>query len=246
MAPVWQANVFTIFPEAFPGSLGVSLCGKALLQGIWKLNLIDLKKFPAKSDRIDFPPYGGGAGMVLATQVFADAFTQLDDMERNMRRFYFSPRGRQLTHKDLLELSRFDGISMLCGRYEGVDQRILDLYEMEEISLGDFVLLGGEVAAMAIIEGCVRLLPNIVGDETSLLEDSFHDNLLEHDHYTKPEQYQGWSVPEVLLSGNHKEIAQFRLNQSKQLTMRRRPDLWGKYVSEKMLRTNDHEKKGKT
>jgi tRNA (guanine37-N1)-methyltransferase len=173
--------------------------------------------------------------MVISPQVFADAFATLDGAARHMRRFYFSPRGRQLTQRDFIDLSRSDGISMLCGRYEGVDQRILDIYEMEEISMGDFVLLGGEVAAMVVIEGCVRLLPNVVSDETSLLTDSFQDNLLEYDQYTKPEQYLGRSVPEVLLSGNHEKIVQFRLEQSKQLTIKKRPDLWGKYVAEKML-----------
>ncbi|MDR1334910.1 MAG: tRNA (guanosine(37)-N1)-methyltransferase TrmD [Holosporaceae bacterium] len=242
MARAWQANIFTIFPEAFPGNLGVSLCGKALRQGSWFLNLVDLKKFPAKSDRIDFPPYGGGAGLVLAPQVFADAFATLDETAKGMRRFYFSPRGRQLNHQDLLDLSRMNGVSMLCGRYEGIDQRILDLYEMEEISVGDFVLLGGEVAAMVIIEACVRLLPNIVGDEISLLEDSFQDGLLEYDQYTKPEQYRGLDVPKILLSGDHGKIAQFRLNQSKQITMARRRDLWSIYVSKKML---GNAKKGK-
>ena len=231
---MWQANVFSIFPEAFPGNLGVSLLGKALSQKKWNLNLIDLKKFAVKSDRIDSIPYGGGAGMILSPLVFENAFNSLNESEKKMKKINFSPRGRQVNQSDLHQLSRLDGITILCGRYEGVDQRILDHYEFEEISIGDFVLLGGEVAAMAIIEGIVRLIPEVVGNDESIHTDSFQESLLEYNQYTKPREFHGLNVPEILLSGHHEEIAKFRLEQSKQITKKKRPDLWNKYISEKI------------
>ncbi|MDR0968626.1 MAG: tRNA (guanosine(37)-N1)-methyltransferase TrmD [Holosporaceae bacterium] len=231
---MWQANIFTIFPEAFPGTLGVSIAKKAFDQKKWNLNVIDLKKFPAKSDRIDSIPYGGGAGMVLSPVVFEKAFDVLSNEEKNWKKIYFSPRGRQMKQTDLEKLSESSGVTMLCGRYEGIDQRIIDFYDMEEISLGDFVLLGGEVAAMAIIEGCVRLLPEVVGNDDSIKDDSFQNCLLEHDQYTKPPVFNGLSVPQVLLSGNHKEIAEFRLNQSKKIVSERRLDLWDQYIEKKL------------
>jgi tRNA (guanine37-N1)-methyltransferase len=231
---MWQVNVFTIFPEAFPGNLGVSIIGRAIRQSIWNLNLIHLKRFPVKSDRIDFPPCGGGAGMILSPITFDLAFNTLSAEAKQMRRIYFSPRGRQLEQKDLTEISQSEGITMLCGRYEGVDQRILDIYGMEEISIGDFVLLGGEAAAMVIIEGCVRLLPGVVGENESISNDSFQQNLLEHDQYTTPRIFRENSVPELLFSGNHRKIEEFRHNQSKIRTIFRRPDLWARFISESM------------
>lgn len=231
---MWQADVFTIFPDAFPGSLGVSIIGKSLAQGKWNLNLVDLKQFPVKSDRIDSPPCGGGCGMILSPICFEQAFNSLSEKSKKMRRIYFSPRGRQLKQADLYDISRSDGVMMICGRYEGIDQRILDAYEIEEISIGDFVLLGGEVAAMAIIEGCVRLLPDIVGEQESIANDSFQRNLLEYDQYTQPRTFHDIHVPDILLSGDHKKITDYRKAQSKVLTMKNRPDLWGKYISDQM------------
>ncbi|MDR2107679.1 MAG: tRNA (guanosine(37)-N1)-methyltransferase TrmD [Holosporaceae bacterium] len=231
---MWQANVFTIFPDAFPGTLGVSVIGKALEQKKWNLNLIDLKKFPVKSDRIDSPPYGGGEGMILSPAVFERAFQTLSSEMRKWKKIYFSPRGRRLRQSDFEELARLPGITMLCGRYEGVDQRIIDFYETEEISVGDFVLPGGETAAMIVAEGCVRLLPEVVGNGDSLRNDSFQNFLLEYDQYTKPEIFNALSTPEILLSGDHRKIAEFRLNQSKKITAERRPDLWAEYI-DKML-----------
>ncbi|MDR2157876.1 MAG: tRNA (guanosine(37)-N1)-methyltransferase TrmD [Holosporaceae bacterium] len=231
---MWQANVFTIFPDAFPGSLGVSVVKKALDAKKWNLKLIDLKKFPVKSDRIDSVPYGGGVGMILSPIAFEKAFDALSENEKNWKKFYFSPRGRQMRQSDLRELSCLSGITMLCGRYEGVDQRIIDFYQMEEISIGDFILLGGEVAAMAVIEGCVRLLPDVVGNRDSIEDDSFQNFLLEHDQYTRPIIFNGLSVPDVLLSGNHLEISKFKLSQSQKITFHRRPDLWAKHVEKKI------------
>ncbi|MDR1561434.1 MAG: tRNA (guanosine(37)-N1)-methyltransferase TrmD [Holosporaceae bacterium] len=231
---MWQANVFTVFPEAFPGSLGVSVIGKALKLNKWNLNIIDLKQFPAKLDRIDFPPFGGGAGMVLSPLTFEMAFNLLGENQKNMRKIYFSPRGRQFNQTDIQDLADSHGVTMLCGRYEGVDQRILDYYSFDEISIGDFVLSGGEVAAMAIIESCVRLLPNIVGNTASICDDSFKNCLLEYNQYTKPQVFNGLSVPDVILSGNHEKIDEFRASQSKKITQKRRTDLWKKYIAMKM------------
>lgn len=231
---MWHANVFTIFPNAFPGSLGVSIPKKSLLEAKWHLNIIDLKKFPSKSDRIDSPPCGGGAGMILSPITFEKAFNTLPESSNKMKKLYFSPRGRKLKQSDFFEISKLDGIIVLCGRYEGVDQRILDHYEMEEVSIGDFVLFGGEVAAMAVIEGCVRLLPNVVGDSESIKDESFQHNLLEYNQYTKPISFHGQIVPEIFLSGDHKNIKNFKKNQSKKITMYKRPDLWAKYVAEEM------------
>jgi tRNA (guanine37-N1)-methyltransferase len=233
---MWQANVFTIFPNAFPGNLGVSIIGKALAQDKWNLNLIDLKQFPVISDRIDSPPCGGGQGMILSPICFENAFNSLDKKSKNMRRLYFSPRGRQLKQVDFHDISKSDGLTMICGRYEGIDQRILDAYDIEEISIGDFVLLGGEVAAMVIIEGCVRLLPDVVGDQESIANDSFQRNLLEYNQYTQPRIFHNIDVPGVLLSGDHKKINDYREKQSKILTMKKRPDLWAKYISAQMSR----------
>ena len=232
---MWQANVFTIFPEAFPGTLGVSLIGDALAQKKWDLNLIDLKKYPVKSDRIDSIPYGGGAGMILSPLTFEKAFAALSDTQKRMKKIYFSPRGRQMTQDDLQKLSRSEGVTFLCGRYEGVDQRILDYYEFEEISIGDFVLLGGESAAMTIIEGIVRLLPEVVGNNESIRTDSFQEPLLEYHQYTRPKEFHSLEVPEILRAGDHGKIEEFRLKQSIEITKRRRPDVWAKYIAKKLL-----------
>lgn len=231
---MWQANILTIFPDAFPGTLGVSVIGKALRSGVWGLNLIDLKKFPAKNDRIDSYPYGGGVGMLLSPITFENAFNSLSEEQKKFHRIYCSPRGRQMTQQDFDKISKMAGLTVLCGRYEGVDQRILNTYEIEEISIGDFVLLGGEVAAMAIVEGCVRLLPGVVGDSKSVEDDSFQANLLEYDQYTKPEVFHNVSVPEILLSGDHQKVEEYRDECSKILTMKKRPDLWSRYIAEKM------------
>ena len=155
-------------------------------------------------------------------------------LHMKLKKIYFSPRGRQAKQSDLQEISQEPGVTMLCGRYEGVDQRIIDFYEMDEISVGDFVLLGGEIAAMLIIEACVRLLPGILGNDDSIKEDSFQKNLLEYDQYTRPSTFSNLSVPEVLLSGDHRKICEFKLHQSKEITMKKRPDLWAKYVEEKI------------
>lgn len=231
---MWQANVFTIFPKAFPGNLGVSIIGKALSEEKWDLNIIDLKEFPFKSDRIDDTAYGGGVGMILSPITFAKAFDTLSDHQKKMPRFYLSPRGRQLNQQDIQSISKLEGVNLLCGRYEGVDQRILGSYLFQEISIGDFILLGGEVAAMTIIEACVRLLPNVVGNQDSIKYDSFQDFLLEHNQYTRPQIFNNISVPEVLLSGNHEKISKYQKEESKKITKNLRKDIWIKYISQKL------------
>lgn len=226
----WTACVFTIFPEIYPGSLSVSKLGKGLIEGVWDLNVIDLKKFGDKYNRIDDTPYGGGAGMVLRPNVMERAIEALPYDYLNLRRIYFSPRGKRITQNDFKAVSKSNGICLLCGRYEGVDQRILDFYNFEEWSLGDFVLMGGDVAALAVIEGCVRLLSGIVQKEKSIECDSFENDLLEHNQYTKPYDFNGLKLNDILLSGDHQKINSFRLNESKAITRKLRPDLWRKYV----------------
>lgn len=227
---MWQANIFTIFPNAYPGNLGVSIIKKALEKKIWDLNLIDLKKFPAKNDRIDSPPYGGGNGMLLSNLTFEKAFATLSADQKEMKKFYLSARGRQLNQEDIENLSMTPGATFLCARYEGVDQRILDIYEFEEISIGDFILLGGDAAAMVLIEAIVRLLPGVVGKKDSTIEESFQNFLLEYNQYTQPQIFKDQKVPEILLSGDHQKIKDFRLDFSKEITRKRRPDLWIKYI----------------
>lgn len=227
---MWQANIFTIFPNAYPGNLGVSIIKKALEKKIWDLNLIDLKKFPAKNDRIDSPPYGGGNGMLLSNLTFEKAFATLSADQKEMKKFYLSARGRQLNQEDIENLSMTPGATFLCARYEGVDQRILDIYEFEEISIGDFILLGGDAAAMVLIEAIVRLLPGVVGKKDSTIEESFQNFLLEYNQYTQPQIFKDQKVPEILLSGDHQKIKDFRLDFSKEITRKRRPDLWVKYI----------------
>lgn len=234
---MWQANVFTYFPNAFPGNLGVSVISKAHERGIWRLNCIDLKDFPAKNDRIDSYPCGGGAGMLLSPLTFEKAFDSLSSAEKKFKRIYCSPRGRQMSQKDIEQLSKSPGVTLLCGRYEGVDQRIIDIFEFEEVSIGDFVLLGGEVAAMTIIEACVRLIPGVVGEEVSIKDDSFQNNLLEYDQYTKPAVFRDKAIPPVLLSGDHQKIEAFRTDMAKKMTMQRRHDLWAKYVDENLRKS---------
>jgi tRNA (guanine37-N1)-methyltransferase len=223
----FTAHILTLFPEMFPGPLGHSLPGKALQAGLWNLKTHQLRDYADnRHNKVDDTPYGGGAGMVMLPEVVDAA---LKAMPQGARKIYLSPRGTPLMQSLLRELSQEKDIVLLCGRYEGVDQRVIDAHNLEEISLGDFVLAGGEVAAMALIEGVVRLLPGVVGNEATTGEESFSDGLLEYPHYTKPALWQGQAVPEILLSGDHGKVAQWRLEQAKALTKQRRPDLWANY-----------------
>lgn len=229
----FTARVITLFPEAFPGTLGLSLTGKALDFGLWRLDAIDLRAFgDGKHRNVDDTPAGGGAGMVLRPDVVDAAFRHArigTPMDRSRWPvIYLSPRGRPFDQAAARRLAAGDGITLLCGRFEGVDQRVLDHHQVEEISLGDFVLTGGEIAAQALLDATVRLLPGVLGNAASTEEESFSDGLLEHPQYTRPAVWEGQEIPAVLQSGNHAEIAKWRKVQSEALTRDRRPDLWEK------------------
>lgn len=227
----WRAHVMTLYPEAFPGTLALSLIGKALENGIWSLQTTPLRKFGIGAHlSVDDTPAGGGGGMVLRPDVIAaaveatlDHYTDFDHMALPL--ICFSPRGQRLSQAHLVDWAQKPGLIMLSGRFQGIDQRVLDHFNMAEVSLGDFILSGGEIAVQAVIEGIVRLLPGVVGNTQSLEHESFSDGTLEHPHYTTPRVWRGRSVPKVLLSGNHQEIEKWRFVQRIGLTRSRRPDL---------------------
>jgi tRNA (guanine37-N1)-methyltransferase len=227
----WQATVLTIFPEMFPGALGLSLAGKALGEGKWALATIDIRDFATEKHRsIDDTPAGGGAGMVMRADIAAAAIDAgRARMTVRAPTIYLSPRGTPLTQARLRELAAGPGMLLLCGRFEGVDQRALDAREVEEISIGDYVLSGGEPAAQVLIDACVRLLPGVAGNEVSLAEESFASGLLEYPHYTRPRNFEGRTIPDVLLSGDHEKIAKWRREQAEKVTKERRADLWEKW-----------------
>ena len=214
----WTATVLTLFPDAFPGVLGASIIGTAKKNHIWALETVDIRDFSANKHRtVDGPPAGGGPGMVIKPDVAAKA---IDSVASNDGRplIYLSPRGARLTQKRVRELAAGPGLIVFCGRFEGLDQRVIEAREIEEISLGDFVLAGGEVAAQAMIEACVRLIPDVLGSAESVVEESFEDGLLEYPLYTKPSSWDGRNIPDVLLSGNHKAMAEWKQAQSEKIT----------------------------
>ncbi len=226
-ARAWQARVITLFPEAFPGVLGHSLTGRALAEGLWGLEAIDLRPFGiGKHRNVDDTPAGGGAGMVLRADVLGRAITGAQRGAADWPLVCLSPRGRPFAQSLARDWATGPGVVMICGRFEGVDQRVIDHFGIAEVSLGDFVLTGGEIAAQAMIDATVRLLPDVIGNADSLAEESFSQGLLEHPHYTRPAEWEGHSIPSVLMSGNHAEIARWRQAQAEMLTRRRRPDLW--------------------
>ena len=225
---VWTAGVVTLFPRSFPGTLGMSICGKALDRGIWALKTLDIRDFAVDRHKtVDSSPYGGGPGMVLRPDVLDRTLEAISDVPG--RRICLSPRGRRFDQAFAKELAHEPGVVLVCGRYEGIDQRVIEAREMEEVSLGDFVLTGGEIAAQALLDATVRLLPGVIGSEQGLDEESFEDGLLEYPQYTHPKIWKGRSVPEVLLSGNHKKIAEWKKQQSELVTRNYRPDLWEVY-----------------
>ena len=228
LAGVWQARIVTLFPDAFPGVLGQSLTGKALQEGRWQLHTHDLREFGiGKHRNVDDTPAGGGAGMVLRADVVGPALTQAQSHARGRWPvLYMSPRGRPFDQAMARDLARCDGVTMLCGRFEGVDERVLEHFDVTEVSLGDFVMTGGELAAQAMLDATVRLLPGVLGNALSTVDESHSNGLLEHPQYTKPPVWEGREIPPVLLSGNHGEIEKWRRNQSESLTQVRRPDLW--------------------
>ena len=232
----WTAKIITLFPEAFPGPLGLSLTGKALDFGLWRLEPIDLRPFGVgKHLNVDDTPAGGGAGMVLRPDVVDAALTAAAEHTPKDRArwpvIYLSPRGKPFDQATARRLSQADGITLLCGRFEGVDQRVLDHHEVEEISLGDFVLTGGEIAAFALIDATVRLIPRVLGNQASTEEESFSEGLLEFPQFTRPTDWQGRAIPEVLQSGHHAKIATWRKAMAERLTKERRPDLWRAYCA---------------
>ena len=230
---VWTAGVVTLFPGSFPGTLGMSICGKALDRGIWALKTLDIRDFAVDRHKtVDSSPYGGGPGMVLRPDVLDRTLEAISDVPG--RRICLSPRGRRFDQAFAKELAHEPGIVLVCGRYEGIDQRVIEAREMEEVSLGDFVLSGGEIAAQALLDATVRLLPGVIGSEQGLDEESFEDGLLEYPQYTHPKIWKGRSVPEVLLSGNHKKIAEWKKQQSELVTRNYRPDLWEAYEGVKV------------
>ena len=230
---VWTAGVVTLFPGSFPGTLGMSICGKALDRGIWALKTLDIRDFAVDRHKtVDSSPYGGGPGMVLRPDVLDRTLEAISHVPG--RRICLSPRGRRFDQAFAKELAHEPGVVLVCGRYEGIDQRVIEAREMEEVSLGDFVLTGGEIAAQALLDATVRLLPGVIGSEQGLDEESFEDGLLEYPQYTHPKIWKGRSVPEVLLSGNHKKIAEWKKQQSELVTRNYRPDLWEAYEGVKV------------
>lgn len=234
----WRARVITLFPESFPGTLGLSLTGKALDQGLWALDAIPLRDFGIGRHRnVDDTPAGGGAGMVLRPDVVAAALeVACHGVPADRARWpivYLSPRGPRFDQATARRWAAADGVTLVCGRFEGVDQRVLDRFAIEEVSLGDFVMTGGEIAAQAMIDATVRLLPGVLGNADSAVEESFADGLLEHPQFTKPAVWEGREIPAVLLSGNHAEVARWRQEQAERITAERRPDLWASHPRRK-------------
>jgi tRNA (guanine37-N1)-methyltransferase len=229
MTAPWTATALTLFPDMFPGPLGYSLAGDARDRGIWRLETVDIRRFARDKHRsVDDTPFGGGPGMVLRPDVVdaAIAGTQAPGPL-----ILLSPRGQPLSQGRIRELASGPGVRLLCGRFEGIDQRVIEAHRIEELSLGDFVLSGGEPAAIALIDACVRLLPGVLGKDASLEEESFTGGLLEYPHYTRPQDWQGRYVPEVLVSGHHEKVRQWRKAEAEAATRERRPDLWEQYLA---------------
>ena len=225
---MWQAQVFTLYPEVFPGLLSKGLYGKALFKNLWKLNIVNIREAAEdKHKTVDDTPYGGGSGMLLKADVLAKSLDQ--NKNEGEKIIYLSPKGKKFNQNYAKELANEKSVSFICGHFEGVDERVLSTRNIEEISIGDYILSGGETAAFVIIDSVLRLLPGILGNENSKADESFENGLLEYPQYTKPQIWEEKSVPEVLLSGDHSKIKDWRLSQSEAITRDRRPDLWQKY-----------------
>ena len=225
---MFQAQVFTLYPEVFPGPLAKGLYGKALSNKLWDLSVINIRDSATdKHKTVDDTPYGGGTGMLLKADVLANALDQ--KVKKGERVFYLSPKGKKFDQKLAQDLSKEKSISLICGHFEGVDERVLATRNIEEISIGDYVLSGGETAALVVLDSILRLLPGVLGNDKSSLDETFENGLLEYPQYTKPQIWEEKSVPEVLLSGDHSKIKDWRLSQSEAITRDRRPDLWQKY-----------------
>ena len=227
----FHASILTLFPDMFPGTLGLSLAGKALREGKWSYDAVDIRSFATDKHRTaDDHPAGGGAGMVLKPDILARA---IDGTAHKGSRLLMSPRGTPLTQAKVRDLAAGDGCMIICGRFEGIDQRVIDARDLEEVSIGDYVLSGGEPAALVLLDAVIRLLPGVMGHDQSHAEESFEDGLLEHSHYTKPNSFEGIEIPAILHSGDHAAIAQWKARQREELTKLRRPELWDKYVKRK-------------
>ena len=226
----WNVQIITLFPDAFPGVLGLSLTGKALQCRSWTLSTINLRDFGiGKHNKVDDTPSGGGPGLVIRADVLGPAIeTALSRAESSTRLVYLSPRGKTFNQQLARKWSKSEGIILICGRFEGIDQRVIDHYGIEEVSMGDFVMTGGEIAAQAMIDTTVRLLPNVIGNRDSLKTESHSNGLIEHDQFTRPNEWKGQKIPQTLTSGHHGKIESWRENQSKSKTKRYRADLWGK------------------
>ena len=225
---MWQAQVFTLYPEVFPGPLSKGLYGKALLKKLWNLNIVNIRDAAVdKHKTVDDTPYGGGSGMLLKADVLAKSLDE--NKNEGERIIYLSPKGKKFDQDYAQELSNEKSVSLICGHFEGVDERVLSTRNIEEVSIGDYVLSGGETAAFVVIDSILRLLPGVLGNENSKMDESFENGLLEYPQYTKPQIWEEKAVPEVLLSGDHNKIKDWRLSQSEAITRVRRPDLWQKY-----------------
>ena len=225
---MWKARIFTLYPEIFPGPLNKGLYGKALANKIWNLDIINIRDSAEdKHKTVDDTPFGGGSGMLIKPDVLASSIDQ--HMNKSEKIFYLSPKGKLFNQKTAKSLSKEHCVNLICGHFEGVDQRLLETRNIEEISIGDYILSGGETAAFVIVDSILRLIPGILGNEESVHEESFENGLLEYPQYTKPQLWEEKNVPEVLLSGDHSKIKDWRLSQSEAITRHRRPDLWQKY-----------------
>ena len=223
-------NILTLFPQIFPGPLEYSLIGKGLKKGLFEINTVDIRDYAFNNSKsVDDAPFGGGPGMIIKPDVLQNAIKSV----KKSKTFYFSPTGKKIDQKFIHKLSKEKEITLICGRYEGVDQRFLDFNKIEEISVGDYIISGGEIASFILIDACVRLIPKVLGNTKSLDSESFHNNLLEYSQYTKPSEWNKMSVPEVLLSGNHKKISNWRLKNSLEKTKKVRPDLYKLYLQDK-------------
>ncbi|HKU96876.1 MAG TPA: tRNA (guanosine(37)-N1)-methyltransferase TrmD [Vineibacter sp.] len=234
---MWQATALTIFPEMFPGPLGLSLAGRALEKGVWSLEAVDIRRFARdRHGTVDDTPFGGGAGMVMRPDVLSDAIAAVATPDKPT--IYFSPRGKPFDQARARALAAGPGVTVVCGRFEGIDERVIEAHGLEEVSVGDVVLSGGEIAALVALDACVRLLPGVVGAAQSLTEESFEEGLLEYPLYTRPATWTGpdgieRAVPEILQTGHHAKIAAWRRAKAQEITRQRRPDLWARYVAER-------------
>ena len=227
-----EVKIFTLYPEIFPGPLNIGIYKKAKDNKIWDLKVIDIRDYSKdKHGTVDDTPFGGGSGMLLRPDVVASALDE--NTQKGEKIIYLSPKGKQFDQKKARTLSKLNRVNILCGHFEGIDQRLLETRNIEEYSLGDFILSGGETASFVFIDALVRLLPGVLGNKDSIKEESFENDLLEHPQYTKPKEWEGKSPPEVLFSGDHAKIKGWRLSQSEAITRRQRPDLWKKYLNKK-------------